>query len=81
MSDSHATTHTAFALRREGKKHGRWLEIGTARQDSSGVIHLFLDRTPIGGFNGYAYLSPHGVKPPEPQPERPPPRSDDEEFG
>jgi len=45
-----ATTHTAFALRREGKKHGRWLEIGTGRLDSAGVFHAFLDRTPIGGF-------------------------------
>ena len=79
MSESNTPTHTAFAMKREGKKHGRWLEIGTARQDSDGVIHLFLDRTPIGGFNGYAYLSPNGVKPPDPQPERPAQRSDEEE--
>ena len=82
MSESNAPTHTAFAMKREGKKHGRWLEIGTARQDSDGVIHVFLDRTPIGGFNGYAYLSPNGVKPPASQPERPAQRSDEEEdFG
>lgn len=80
MSESHAPTHTAFALRKEGKKHGRWLEIGTARQDSDGVIHVFLDRTPIGGFNGYAYLSPNGLKPPDPQPERPARSGDDEEI-
>ena len=79
MSESNAPTHTAFAMKREGKKHGRWLEIGTARQDSAGVIHVFLDRTPIGGFNGYAYLSPNGVKPPDPQAERPAPRSDGDE--
>lgn len=29
-------------------------------------IHLFLDRTPIGGFNGYAYLAPVGAQPPLP---------------
>lgn len=68
-----APTHTAFALKREGKRYGKWLEIGTARQDTNGVIHLFLDRTPIGGFNGYAYLAPIGAEPPvfEPEPQRP----------
>jgi hypothetical protein len=78
MADSKTPTHTAFALRREGKKHGRWLEIGTARQDSSGVIHAFLDRTPIGGFNGYVYFAPIGTQPPLPEAERPAPHSDDE---
>jgi len=70
MAESNAPTHTAFALRKEGKRHGTWLEIGTARQADNGIIHVFLNRTPIGGFNGYVYLSPHGV-PPDPQPERP----------
>lgn len=79
MADSTAPTHTAFALKREGKKHGRWLEIGTARQDRSGVIHVFLDRTPIGGFNGYAYLAPMGAQPPLPEPERPAQHSDEQE--
>jgi hypothetical protein len=73
MSDAKAPTHTAFALKREGKKYGRWLEVGTARQDSTGVIHVFLDRTPVGGFNGYAYLAPIGAQlpVPQPQPQRP----------
>jgi hypothetical protein len=71
MTDSKAPTHTAFALKREGKRYGRWLEIGTARQESGGIIHLFLDRTPIGGFNGYAYLAPLGSQPPVSEPERP----------
>ena len=80
MADSKAPTHTAFALKREGKKHGRWLETGTARQEETGVIHLFLDRTPIGGFNGYVYLAPIGTQPPQPEPERPgaPSEGDDE---
>ena len=68
MPENKTPTHTAFALRREGKRYGRWLEIGTARQESDGIIHVFLDRTPIGGFSGYAYLSPTGVKPPDPEP-------------
>jgi hypothetical protein len=71
MTDNKAPTHTAFALKREGKKHGRWLEIGTARQEATGVIHVFLDRTPVGGFNGYAYLAPIGAPPQDPEPERP----------
>ena len=81
MPDTKAPTHTAFALKREGKRYGRWLEIGSARQESSGVIHLNLDRTPTGGFNGYVYLSPVGMKPPEPEspPQRPGQGSHDEE--
>jgi hypothetical protein len=82
MADSKTPTHTAFALRREGKKHGRWLEIGTARQDSSGVFHAFLDRLPVGGFNGYVYFAPTGTKPPDPQPERPAQSpGEEEDFG
>jgi len=78
MSDSKTPTHTAFALKREGKKYGRWLEIGTARHEPTGIIHLFLDRTPIGGFNGYAYLAPIGTQPPLPEPERPAHSSEDD---
>jgi hypothetical protein len=80
MTESKAPTHTAFALKREGKRYGRWLEIGTARQESTGVIHLFLDRTPIGGFNGYAYLAPLGSQPPLSGPERPGQISEDEQL-
>ena len=79
MADSKAPTHTAFALKREGKKHGRWLEIGTARQDDTGIIHVFLDRTPIGGFNGYAYLAPFGATPPDPEPQPQRPEAEDDE--
>jgi hypothetical protein len=35
----------------------------------SGIIHVLLDRTPIGGFNGYVYLLPIGIEPPLPEPE------------
>lgn len=79
MADSKTPTHTAFALKREGKRLGRWLEIGTARADKDGVMHVFLDRMPIGGFNGYAYLSPIGIQPPLPEPEPPRPASGEDE--
>jgi hypothetical protein len=78
MTDSLAPTHTAFAMKRENKRQSRWLEIGNGRQDSTGVIHVFLDRTPIGGFNGYVYMAPIGTEPPAAEPERPGRSSDDE---
>jgi hypothetical protein len=78
MADnSKAPTHAAFAFRREGKKFGRWLEVGTGRIDKeNNLVHVFLDRTPIGGFTGYVRLSPIGIEPPLPEPQRP---GDDEE--
>ncbi len=70
-----APTHTAFAFKREGRKFGRWLEIGAARaeNDGTGQIRVFLDRLPIGGFTGGVLLSPIGTVPalPEPPPRRP----------
>jgi hypothetical protein len=74
MVDDKDPTHTAYALKRDGKRPNRWLEIGKARLEGDArVIHVSLDRTPVGGFNGYVYLSPVGVKPPdlESQPHRP----------
>jgi len=67
-------THAAYALRRESRLRSRYIEIGHARIEKAGdVHHLFLDRLPIGGFTGHIFLSPVGVKPPDPetQPERP----------
>jgi hypothetical protein len=78
MADNKAPTHTAFTLKREGKRYGRWLEIGNARQDATGVIHLFMDRLPIGGFNGYVFIAPKGTQPEFPEPERPGEPSHDE---
>jgi len=70
MSDSKAPTHTAFALKREGRRFHRWLEIGKARMEGPGKpADVMLDRTPIGGWNGYVYLAPIGTKPPDPDPE------------
>ena len=70
MAESKAPTHTAFALKREGKTYGRWLEVGNARQDADGIIHLFMDRLPIGGFNGYVFIAPKGMQPEFTEPER-----------
>jgi hypothetical protein len=76
-----APTHTAYAFKREGKKFGRWLEIGTARAEGDGPIRVFLDRLPIGGFTGGVLLSPIGEAPPlpEPKPQRPEQDGDGEE--
>jgi hypothetical protein len=78
-----AATHTAFATKREGKrlKLLRWLEVGAARLDKDGVMHVFLDRLPVGGFTGYVYLAPAGAPPPasDPQPQRPGDAEDESE--
>jgi hypothetical protein len=79
MADDKTPTHTAFTLKREGKRHSKWLESGTGRHDSNGVFHAFLDRLPVGGFNGYVYFAPVGETPPDPEPARPPQPSDEEE--
>jgi len=72
-NNSRAPTHTAYAFKREGRKFGRWLEIGTARAEGTGLIRVLLDRLPIGGFTGGVLLSPVGNVPPlpEPEPQRP----------
>jgi hypothetical protein len=70
-TNNKAPTHTAFAFKREGRKFGRWLEIGVARAEDDGAIRVFLDRLPIGGFTGGVLLSPIGTEPPIPEP---PPR-------
>ncbi len=79
MTDSKAPTHTAYSLKREGKRYGRWLEVGNARQDADGIIHLFMDRMPIGGFNGYVFIASKGAEPEFPEPERPAQSSDEEQ--
>jgi hypothetical protein len=65
-----APTHTAFGFYRQGRKFGRWLEIGTARADDDGMIRVFLDRI-VYGHTGGVLLAPIGKEPPLPQP---PPR-------
>ena len=70
-------THTAYAYQRTGKKHGRLLEVGSGRIDyDRNVVHVVMNRQPIGGYTGYVVLSPIGTKPELSQPQRP---SDDNE--
>lgn len=59
-----APTHTAYAFKREGKKFGRWLEVGKARTEQGGFMRVLLDRLPIGGFGGGILLVPLGGQPP-----------------
>jgi hypothetical protein len=83
MADtSKVRTHTAYGFKREGKKFGRLLEIGTGRLDKErGHVHVFLDRLPLQGFTGYVFLAPLGEKPPVPElrPQRPGQADDDED--
>jgi hypothetical protein len=81
-SSSRAPTHTAFAFKREGRKFGRWLEIGVARAEGTGQIRVFLDRLPIGGFTGGVLLAPIGTEPPlpDPPPRRPGQIDEDDEL-
>lgn len=77
-------THTAYAVKREGRrlKFMRWLEVGVARHDQdTGVVQVFVDRLPVGGWNGFVYLAPIGKPPPssDPQPQRPGEHDEDEE--
>lgn len=72
-------THSAFAFKREGRKFGRWLEIGVARAEDDGTIRLFLDRLPIGGFTGGVLLSPVGTVPEVPPPPRRPGDTDEDD--
>jgi hypothetical protein len=77
-------THTAYAMKRLGRKFVRWLEVGTGRHNQDGSFQAFLDRTPIGGWTGAVYFAPIGSPPPEPPPERRAPQDatgDDEEPG
>lgn len=80
MADDKQHTHIAFALKRETRVSGRWLEIGTARLEPNGAGgEVFLDRLPVGGFSGRIFLSPVGVKPQDPEaPSRPVGPSDED---
>jgi hypothetical protein len=77
MADPKASTHSALTRKRLGKRHFTWLEIGKGRLDGDGKFHGFLDRLPIGGFDGYVYFVPIGQEPPEPEPEQPRQTSED----
>ena len=71
MADDNKTpTHSAYAFKRLSKKAGRWIEVGGGRIDKEhNIVHVVLDRLPIGGFTGYVMLYPTGATPPLPEPE------------
>jgi hypothetical protein len=49
-------THRAYATKREGE-NVRWLEIGVASVHVDGKgLDLYLDRLPVGGFNGHVLI-------------------------
>jgi hypothetical protein len=58
-------THRAYAFKRTGKKHGRLYECGTARIEAdTNLIHVYLDRVPLGGWTGYLMVRPKDSPPP-----------------
>jgi hypothetical protein len=73
-NDSRSSTLTAYGFKREGRKSGRWLEIGTALAEGQVTvpIRVRLDRLTIG-FTGGVMLLPTGQEPPLPEamPHRP----------
>lgn len=83
METSKPFTHTAFIFKRDGKRpnQGRWLECGVARGEADGVINVYLDRLPVGGFSGQVHLARRGTvpEPPEAEPQRPGAARADEE--
>jgi hypothetical protein len=74
-------THTAFALKREGKRQQfrRWLDIGVGRQNPDGSFTGYLDRTPIGGWTGYVHFAPKEQGTPPLPAERPAQEPDSDE--
>ena len=60
-----------------GKRHRRYIEIGAGCIEDNGAIRVYLDRLPIGGFNGFLHLLPEGMPPPDVKPQRPAATSDD----
>ena len=77
MAEKKPPTHTAYALKREGRVSGRWLEIGVAtiHEDGKG-FNVLLDRLPVGGFTGHITVRANDAKP-EPLTIPNPPGDDD----
>jgi hypothetical protein len=73
MTDSDPQILSAYTPRLIRGRFSRWLEIGTGKMGSDGVMvfHASLDRLPIGGFSGEVYFVPLGTEPPILGPPRP----------
>jgi hypothetical protein len=63
MAERKTPTHRAYASKRE-KRLFRWVEIGVAsvHSDSKG-FDVYLDRLPVGGFNGHVLVRVNDAKP------------------
>lgn len=62
--------YTAYAMKREGRTTGRWVEIGEADPHPDGKgFDVFLDRLPTGGFSGRVLVRPREARPDPPTPE------------
>jgi hypothetical protein len=74
-TDTTLNNRIAYTRRPEGRRRqklGPWLEIGRGRVDADGVVRVFLDRMPVGGFSGFVCLALPDMPPPaDPQPTRP----------
>ena len=74
--DEKPHTHVAWVKRYDAGRFQEWLEVGRGRlTDSSEPVGFegFLNRMPLGGWNGYVQFLLMGVQPkdPEPTPKRP----------
>jgi hypothetical protein len=55
--------YPAYAMHRRGKRF-RWVEVGFAKHRSDGSgFDVFLDRMPVGGFNGHVDIRTDNTKP------------------
>jgi hypothetical protein len=66
MAEKKIPTHLAYATKREGE-NVRWLEIGVVSVHTDGKgFDVYLDRLPVGGFNGHVLVRAKGATPDEP---------------
>lgn len=65
MAEKNPSTHRAFASKRDGE-NVRYLEIGVAAVHPDGKgFDVYLDRLPVGGFNGHVLVRVNDAKPDE----------------
>jgi len=53
---------TVYITHRIGKRF-RWLEGGIAVERGDGTLDVFLDRLPVGGWNGHILIRSDNAKP------------------
>jgi hypothetical protein len=78
MSERNESSHRAYAVKRE-RRGFRWVEIGVALTHDDGKgFDVYLDRLPVGGFNGHILVRRDDAPPDEVEsfPIRPAPGDD-----